>query len=189
MRQPTQSTIDEAQRWVDKRVAALGALTKKGDAKGHAKNVLELVAFRASVMYERPELITKFIDDLETQRLKLDELNSFLLCELAALALERGELPPKPLCEYVAEHLRQFIKWKSQNQRGSLMFRDGEIAHTLLLLEKRGIPLFPNRAGRRPGQTYGCDIVVKAFNKAGIRISSATVERVWSSWSRVLVRT
>ncbi len=68
------------------------------------------------------------------------------------------------------------------------MFRNGEIAQLLLNLEKRGIPLFPNRVGRRPGQTYGCDIVVEAFNKAGIRMSSATVERVWSWWSRVLVR-
>jgi hypothetical protein len=187
MKRPIQSTIVEAQRWADKRTAALGErLTKKGHAKLVAP---ETAAFGASVMYERPELVTKFIDDLETQRLELDELNQGLLCELAALALERGELPPKPVCEYVAELLRQFIKWKSQNQRGSLTFRDGEIAHMMLLLEKRGIPLFPNRAGRRPGQTYSCDIVVEAFKKAGIRISSATVERVWSLWSRVLLRT
>jgi hypothetical protein len=187
MKRPTQSTIAEAQRYVDKRVATLGeSLTKKGDGK----LLLETVTFGASVVYKRrPELVTKLIDDLETQRLKLDDLNQGLLCELAALALDRGELPPKPLCKYIAELLRQFIKWKSQSQRGSLMFRDGEIAHLMLLLEKRGIPLFPNRVGRQPGQTYGCDIVVKAFNKAGIRISSATVERVWSSWSRVLVRT
>jgi hypothetical protein len=187
MKRPTQSTIDEAQRWVDERVATLGgALTKKGDAKGHARNVLELVAFRASRMHERPELVTKFIDDLETQRQKFDELDHLLLCELAAIALERGELPPEPLCKYIAEHLRQF---SHQNQPRGLMFRDGQIAHMLLDLEKRGIPLFPNRVGRRSGQTYGCDIVVEAFNKAGIRISPATVERVWSWWSRVLVRT
>jgi hypothetical protein len=191
MKQPTQSTIDEAQRWVDKRVATLGGhLTKKGDPRAHAKNVLELVAFRASRMYEQPELITEFIDDLETQRQKFDELDHLLLCELAAIALERGELPPKPLCKYTAVLLRQFIEWKSQkSERGGLMFRDSQIAHMLVDLEKRGIPLFPNRARRRPGQTYGCDIVVEAFNKAGIRISSATVERVWSSWFRVLVRT
>jgi hypothetical protein len=137
-------------------------------------------------MYERPELITKFIDDLETGRWKLDRSNHDLLCALAALILERGELPPKPLRDYVAEVLRQLIK---KDQRGALMYRNGHIAHMLVQLEKRGIPLFPNRVGRRPGQTYGCDIVVEAFNKAGIRISSATVERVWSGWSRVLVRT
>jgi hypothetical protein len=184
MKQPTQATIAEARRRVDQRVAALGErLTKKGDAKLVAP---ETAAFGASVMYGRPEMITKFIDDLETQRLKLDRFNHDLLCELAAIALERGELPPKPLCEYVAELLRQLIK---KGQRGSLRFRNGEIAHLLLDLEKRGIPLFPNRAGRRPGQTYGRDIVVEAFKKAGIRMSSATLERVWKFWSRVLVRT
>ncbi len=186
MKQPTQATIAEARRKVDQRVAALGErLTKKGDAK---LLLPQTVAFGASVMYERPELVTKLIDDLETQRRKPTELDRFLLCELAALALERGELPPKPLCKYIAEHLRQFIKWKSNQSGGTLMFRNGEIAQLLLNLEKRGIPLFPNRVGRRPGQTYGCDIVVEAFNKAGIRMSSATVERVWSWWSRVLVR-
>jgi hypothetical protein len=191
VKRPTQATIDEAQRWVDQCVAMLGkGLTKKGDPKGHTKNVLELVAFRASGMYERPELVTKFIDDLETQRQKFDELDHLLLCELAAIALERGELPPEPLCKYIAELLRQFINWKShQNQSPGLMFRDGQIAHMLVQLEKQGIPLFFNRVGRRPGQTYGCDIVVEAFKKAGIRMSSATVERVWSWWSRVLVRT
>ena len=163
---------------------------KVGSTSGRQEFKDGVVDFGASEVYgRRPELVTKLIEDLEAQKLKLDELNRCLLCALAARALERGELPPKPLCEYVAELLRQFIKWKSQNQRGSLMFRDGEIAHLLLDLEKRSIPLFPNRAGRRPGQTYGSDIVVKAFNKAGIRISLATVERVWSSWSRVLVRT
>lgn len=185
MKQPTQSAIAEARRRVDQRVAALGErLTKKGNAKSQP----ETIAWAASVMYKRPEMIAKFIDDLETQRQKLDTFNRCLLCELAAIALERGELPPKPLCEYLAEHLRQFIKWRNQSG-GSLIFRNGEIAHLLLDLEKRGIPLFPNRAGRRPGQTYGCDIVVEAFKKAGLRMSSATVERVWSWWSRVLLRT
>jgi hypothetical protein len=185
MKQPTPSSIAEARRRVDQRVAELGErLTKKG----HVKFAPEVVAWAASVMYERPKMITKFIDDIETQRQKLDRFNRDLLCELAAIALERGELPPKPLCEYVAELLRQFIKWKNQ-RGGNLIFRNGEIAHLLLDLEKRGIPLFPNRARRRPGQTYGCDIVVEAFKKAGMRMSSATVERVWSWWSRVLVRT
>ncbi len=184
MKRPTQSTIAEAQRWADQRAAALGErLTKKGHAKLVAP---ETAAFGASVMCARPEMITKLVDDLETGRQKLDRSNHDLLCALAALILERGELPPKPLRDYVAEVLRQLIR---KDQRGDLMFRDGEIAHMLLGLEKRGIPLFPNRDSRRPGQTYGCDIVVEAFNKADIRMSSATVERVWSGWSRVLSRT
>ena len=185
MKQPSQFVIAEARRRVDERVAALGErLTKKGDAKSQP----ETITWAVSVMYERPEMITKFIDDLETQRQKLDTFNHGLLCELAALSLERGELPPKPLREYVAELLRQFIKWKSSQSGGTLMLRNGEIAHLLLGLEKRGIPLSPNRARRRPGQTYGCDIVVEAFKKAGMRMSPATVELAWKYWSRVLVR-
>jgi len=184
MKQPTQATIAEARRRVEARVAALGEkLTKKGDAK----SAPEVAAFGASVMYERPEMITKFIDDLETGRQRFDRLNRDLCYELAAIALERGELPPEPLCKVVAVVLRQLIE---RNQRGSLMFRNGEIAQLLLGLERQGIPLFPNRAGRRPGQTYGCDIVVEAFKKAGIRrVSVATVDSVWKDWSRVLVRT
>jgi hypothetical protein len=183
MKQPTQATIAEARRRVEARVAALGEkLTKKGNAK----SAPEVVAFCASVMYERPELITKFIDDLETGKLdQLDRFNRDLCYELAANALERGELPPEPLCKAVAVVLRQLIQ---RNQRGTLMFRNGEIAHLLLDLEKRGIPLFPNRARRRAGQIYGCDVVVEAFKKAGMRISPATVELVWKHWSRVLVR-
>jgi hypothetical protein len=181
MKRRTQSNIDEVQQWADKLVAGVRhSLTKDGDAKSQPK----VVTWTASKMRQRTELAKDLVERVLVKGdWLLNKFNHDLLCELAALALERGDLPPKPLCEYAAEVLRQDIK----KQRGTLQQRDGQIAHLLVQLRKQNIPLFPNRdVGRRPGRTYGCDIVVNAFKNAGVHLSPATVENVWRNWSPVL---
>jgi hypothetical protein len=53
------------------------------------------------------------------------------------------------------------------------------------MLEGWGLPLFPARHTRAKGQTYACDIVVRAFKDgADIDITSVIVEDVWKDWSR-----
>jgi hypothetical protein len=57
------------------------------------------------------------------------------------------------------------------------------IVALLWYLQGRGLPLFPNRAGRQPGQTYACDIVVEIFKEVGVKkVSVSTVEHVWKGW-------
>jgi hypothetical protein len=180
MKRPTQSVIEEAQHWVDERVEMnKESLTKKGFAKA----ALNVNAFTALKIYEEPELLTKFVNDGNKH-----EIGTMItLWELAALYLESGQLPPDLACKHAAELLRKIIK--GIPYRGSLTFRDGEIVIMLLEIERRGIPLFPNPDpnpnASRSGQTYGCDIVIKAFKKVGIHISRPTVEKVWKTWSRL----
>jgi hypothetical protein len=181
MKRSTQSTIDEAQRWVDELIVGVRqSLTKDGDAKSRPKTIAQ----SAAIKY-RHGWVADFVKEmLETQTWKLNEFNHNLLCELAALALERGELPPKVLCDYAAQVLREGIK----NRRGNLIQRNDWIAFALSELRIRGIPLFPHRDRRRPGQTYGCDIVLKAFKNAGIGMTLATVENAWASQASRFVR-
>jgi hypothetical protein len=195
MKQPTQSVIDDARRHADEVVArARGILTKDGAAK----YAPEHVAWEAelSLAHGQLEAITKAFNNAQARgRLDkwLDRVGPFddstttrdVLLEIVAITLERGELPPKPLCEYAAKALRQVIK---ENVGGSLLYRDTCIAGLLIDLESWGFPLFPNRSPTssrpRPEQTYGCNIVVNAFKKAGIHLSVGTVEQVWKVWSR-----
>jgi hypothetical protein len=189
MRQLDQSVIDDARRYADERVARERQILTKD---GAAETVPERIAWEAeaAIAHGRLETITKLINDAQA-RGRLDRwlerrhddglARRDILLEIVATALERGELPPKPLCGYAAKVLRQAIK---KNVCGTLLYRDSCISGLLIDLESWGFPLFPNRAGRRPGQTYGCDIVVEAFKKAGLRLSVDTVEQVWKVWKR-----
>jgi hypothetical protein len=175
-----QSNIADTQRWADEYAAgACRSFTKHGNAQVTE----EVVRKAAADITKHPELLTTWIDNLLVKRnWKLDKFNHDILCELAAIALERGELPPEALRKYAAEILRQGLK----EQRGSLMQRNGHIAFMLAQLQDQNIPLFPNRdGGRRLGRTYGCDIVVNVFKNAGVRISPALVEKVWNIWRPV----
>jgi hypothetical protein len=190
MKQPTQSVIDAARRAADGRVAhARGVLTKDGATE----TAPEQIAWEAKVALAHGQLetITKAFNDaqvrgrldrwLEHRSPLGDSTTRDVLLEIVALILERGELPPEPLRGYAAKALRQVIK---ENVRGTLLHRDSCIAGLLIDLESWGFSLFPNRGGGRPGQTYGCEIVVDAFKKAGLRLSVGTVEQVWKVWSR-----
>jgi hypothetical protein len=187
MKQLDQSVIDAARRYADGYVAhGRRILTKDGAAE----TMPERIAWEAeAVVAPRLDTIMKSFNDVQA-RGRLDEwlerkFNDIarrdVLFEFVAQALERGELPPKKLCEYAAKVLRQVIKG---NVRGTLLYRDTCIASLLISLESWGFPLFPNRAGRRRGQTYGCDIVIEAFKKIGIHFSEHTVEQVWNVWKR-----
>jgi hypothetical protein len=168
------SAVDEAQRWADWWVE-LNQESFAAERTG--KTELMITARTASKMYQQPKLLTTVLEDLESQGSK-DRESSNVLHELGAQYLERGELPPEPLRKFLVQVLRAAIKTRS-----SLVFRNAEIACMLLRLEEWDFPLFPNRDAPRAGQTYARDIVVKAFKKVGINISSATVEKVWKDWS------
>src|SRR5262249_32119780 len=103
-----------------------------------------------------------------------------ILLEIVAIALDRGELPPKPLCEWAAKVLRGLIK---DNARGTLLYRDACIAGLLIDLESWDFTLFPNPAGKRQGQVYGCDIVIEAFKKIDIDLTVDIIKNVWKEWS------
>ncbi len=172
-----QATTAEAQRWANQLIVDVGQrLTKDGDAKSRPK----VVARSAAIKYRHGWVADFVKEKLETQTGRINEFDHNLLCELAALALERGELPPKALCKYAAQVLREGIK----NRRGNLIQRDDWIVFMLRELQIRGIPLFPHRDRPRPGQTYGCDIVVKAFRNADIVMTLATVENAWTRQRR-----
>jgi hypothetical protein len=177
MKRPIQSpsAVCKAQRWADKWVATNQDLTWEEAA---LRNIAEL----ASALYQAPQFRMEHFNYYEAQGIDRDGSNLF--CELGAQYLERGEVPPEPLCKFLVKTLRAAIK-----PRGRLVDRDGLIVSTLLHLEKSGFPLFPNRDAPREKQTYARDIVIKAFKKVGISISESTVEKVWKVWSLYLVRT
>jgi len=183
MKLPTQSDIDAARRHADARVARARQILTKDGAAGNAPEWIAWEA-KAAITYGDLEAIAKLINDDRWIDCRCDDgfTPRDVILEIVAGALERGELPPKPLAEYAAKALRQAIK---ENVRGTLLYRDSCIAGLLIDLESWGFPLFPNReSGRRRGQTYGCDIVVEAFKKAGLKRSVGTVEQVWKVWSR-----
>src|SRR5262249_12230600 len=103
-----------------------------------------------------------------------------ILLEIVAIALDRGELPPKPLCEWAAKVLRGLIK---DNARGTLLYRDACIAGLLIDLESWDFTLFPNPAGKRQGQVYGCDIVIEAFKKIDIDLTVDIIKNLWKESS------
>jgi hypothetical protein len=179
-KRPTQAKIDEMQRWADECVAGV----RQSLAKDNAETVFEIASHTARRLFEHPDLMPEFIQDLETRRLDKRETHwaNNVICLFLALHSEHDPSLPQPLGKYGAELLRRAVK---ENIRGSLELRDNYIADMLARLKKWDISLFPNRAGRRPGQTYGCDIVVKAFKKAGINdITSSIVENAKNNWSR-----
>jgi hypothetical protein len=173
-----QSVIEEAQRWVDERVAMnQESLTKEGAAA----TALKIDAWTAGKICEQPERLMKFLDDLESQKLGNTSSTCNILFELAALYLERDQPPPQPLGKFVAKTLREA---STKLQRGSLVYRNGEIAVMLAQLKKWGFPLFSTRNAPRSGQTYACDIVIKALEKVDKSMSSEALEKIWRTWSR-----
>jgi len=172
-------TIDDAQRHADAQVVRARHLLKKDVV---AEIMPELIARKAELARTHGWVKAIWLDDdrLDTEDSPLD---TNVMLEIVAGALERGELPSKHLAVHAAEVLRQVIR---ENIRGNLFHRDRCIAGLLMDLRSWGFPLFPNRAGRRAGQTYGCDIVVAAFEKVDLELSVATVEQVWKCWSRSL---
>jgi len=190
MKKLDQSVIDAARCHADECVARQRHILTKGGAAEHTPEHIAWEAEAAIADKQKLEKITKLMNDARAQG-RLDKwleggrfnglVRRDILHEIVAIALERGELPPKALCEYAAKVLRQANK---ENVRGTLLYRDSCIAGLLIDLESWGFPLFPNRAGRRRGQTYGCDIVVAAFKRAEIRLSVDTVEQVWKVWKR-----
>jgi hypothetical protein len=179
MKLKTESEIAEAKCWLDQRVALNHeSYTKEGDAKSRTRTD----ALEGFWIYKKPHSLTAFLDNLGKGFIPLDRANN-TLCELAALYLEHGELPPEPLPKYVAGILRLVLQ--NNKQRGDLTYRDGEIVCMLLQLEKWGFPLFPNPGGPREGQTYACDMVVDTFKDAGISsMARPTVKGVWKRWKR-----
>src|SRR6185369_2149429 len=85
------------------------SFSKQGDAKGKERTI----TWVASVHSKQPELTTMLMNDLEEGKLfdigrvgsEYSKFYHGVLCELAALALERRKLPPNPLCKYAAEVL------------------------------------------------------------------------------------
>jgi len=158
------SEIAEARRWAEEYVA-----------RWHEG---QLEAWIASTLYQRPEQLRNFLDAQE--RRGLVDKSGFLdniLCELAALHLEQSQLP-EPVRKCATKALREATK---KNSLQDLAWRDTTIVCMLFDLKEGGFPLFPNRAGPRPGQTYACDIVVEALGKIGIDISVSTIERCWKN--------
>jgi hypothetical protein len=177
-----QPNIAEAQRWADEHAAKkCKSFTKRGSVGAQAIAIIEL----SNLMVDtRPDLVTKVVGPWEKRG---EPPNNFGVLAIAARMVERGEQLPESLRLYIARVLRKVIR---DAQRGTLMFRNGEIAWMLVELEKRGVPLFPNRdVGPRPGRTYGCDIVIKALEKSGIHVSQHLVEGAWRDWSRIFPRT
>src|SRR5262249_24867797 len=176
MKQPTQSVIDDARRYDDEEVAyASRAFTKDGAAEFIPEQINREA--EALLAYGRLETITEAFT-AEQARGRLDTwlegpwffgaIRRDLYLEIVAIALERGELPPPSLCEYAAKALRHVIK---ENVRGTLLYRDSCIASLLRGLERRGFPLFPNRARRAAGKTIGFVFACSSLKKGGLLFS------------------
>lgn len=126
MKLPTQSDIDAARRHADARVARARQILTKDGAAGNAPEWIAWEA-KAAITYGDLEAIAKLINDDRWIDCRCDDgfTPRDVILEIVAGALERGELPPKPLAEYAAKALRQAIK---ENVRGTLLYRDSCIA-------------------------------------------------------------
>jgi hypothetical protein len=184
MNRPAQATLDEAHRWADRYIEGRREILGKD---GGAKHSAESLAQTAAIMYERPGL-ADWVEEsipmaLSTDAWGADKIIHNMLCEFAALALERGELPPKALCQFAAGIMRQGIK----KPRRSFSVRDNTIISMLFQMRKQwGISPLKNRSPTRGGQKCGCDIVIEAFRKAGVSITPMAVEGAWrqARWAK-----